>query len=105
MSTLLQEKAYLTDILGKDEVRTIPCAVLFSDGHEMKLWIGSFAETVALEERAANGEIYIIRFAIGASEVDYWSRKLPIIEMQWRRDHKWREWVQSSLPTIEKRPA
>jgi hypothetical protein len=97
MSTLLQEKAYLIDILGKDEVQTIPCALLFSDGQEMKLWIGSFADTGTFEDRAAKGEIYVVRFAIGTSEVDYWSKKLPVIEMQWRRDAKWRDWIKSSL--------
>jgi hypothetical protein len=103
MSTLLQEKAYLMDILGKDEVQTIPCAILFSNGQELKLWTGSFAETGILEDSAAQGDIYIIKFAIGASEVGYWSKKLPLIEMQWRSDEKWREWVKSSLSTLRKK--
>jgi hypothetical protein len=105
MSTLLQEKAYLTDILGKDEVQAIPCAVLFSNGQEIKLWVGVFGDTMTFEDRAAKGEIYIIRFVVGASEVDYWSRKMPVIEMQWRRDDKWREWIKSSLSTSMKFPA
>ena len=102
MSTLLQEKAYLIDILGKDDVQTIPCAVLYSDGQEMKLWIGSFAETETLEDKAARGEIYVVKFAVGASEVDYWTKKLPVIQMQWRRDGKWRESITGSLSTVKR---
>jgi hypothetical protein len=103
MSTLLQEKAYITDILGKDEVQTIPCAIVFSDGKEVKFWIGSFAETVTLETAAVKGEIYIIKFAIGASEVDYWSKKFLVIEEQWKRDYKWREWTGDSLSALRKK--
>lgn len=103
MSTLLQEKAYLTDILGKDEVQTIPCAILFSDGKEIKFWTGSFVETAILETAATKGEIYLIKFAIGASEVDYWSKRFLVIEKQWKRDDKWREYTNDSLSGLRKK--
>jgi hypothetical protein len=97
MTTLIEEEAYLTEVMGKDYALNVPCAVLYTDGEEVKLWIGSFLQGKTFEAIAIRAKAFLLKFAVGDSEVEYWVRKFPVIKMQWQRDSKWREWTRKAL--------
>jgi hypothetical protein len=101
MQELAEEQVYLGEVLEKDDASTIPCVVVFSNGEELKLWVGTFKESEVLESMAKNGDIFLLKLAVGASEVQYWKDKFSLIKTQWERDYKWRSWTQSFLLALK----
>nr|MDO8097593.1 hypothetical protein [Candidatus Njordarchaeota archaeon] len=102
MPELAEEQVYLGEVLEKDDVLMIPCVVVFSNGEEMKLWVGTFRESKVLERMANAGDIYLLKLAVGASEVEYWQRKFPLIKMQWEQDIRWRSWTRNHLLKLKR---
>ncbi|WXG47181.1 MAG: hypothetical protein WED05_11075 [Candidatus Atabeyarchaeum deiterrae] len=102
MSTLVEKQIHLGEVLNEDEVQSIPCVAVFSDGKTMQLWKGPFTQSKILEIMASRGDIHLIKLAVGASEVTYWVSKFQLIKMQWERDAGWRAWIQSRLSTFKK---
>ena len=104
MSTSIEEdEAYLTEVMGKEDVQAIPCALVFSDGEGVKLWTGSYGDSKVFEESAAHGKIYLLKSAVGSSEAEYWTKKFELIKAQWQRDDKWREWTKSRISMLRKK--
>ena len=97
MTTIIEDEAYLTEVMGKDYALNVPCVMLYCDGEEVRLWTGTFAQIKTFEATALNGKASLLKFAVGDSEVEYWVKKFPIIKAQWQRDNKWREWARKLL--------
>nr|MDO8133541.1 hypothetical protein [Candidatus Njordarchaeum guaymaensis] len=105
MQELAEDQVYLGEVLEKDDALTIPCVVVFSSGEELKLWVGTFEDSKVLERMASVGDIYLLKLAVGASEVEYWQSKFPLIKMQWDRDDKWRSWTRNNLLRLRRTSA
>jgi hypothetical protein len=97
MTTVVEDDNCLTEVMGKDYALNVPCVMLYSDGEDVKLWTGSFGQSKTFEAIAVRGKAFLLKFAVGDSEVDYWIRKFPMIKAQWQRDAKWREWTRKTI--------
>jgi hypothetical protein len=102
MQEIAEEQVRLAELLEEDDVLTIPCVVVFSNGEEVRLWAGTLRESKALERMASVGDIYILKLAAGASDVDYWQKKFPLIKAQWERDHNWQSWIRNYLLSLKR---
>ena len=102
MSTLVEKQIHLGEVLNENDGQSIPCVAVFSDGKTIQLWRGPFSQSKILERMATRGDIHLVKFAVGASEVAYWVSKYQLIKMQWERDAGWREWIQGRLSVFRK---
>jgi hypothetical protein len=99
MTSVVEDEAYLTEVMGKDYALNVQCVLLYCDGEDVKLWTGSFAQSKIFEATVVHDKAILLKFAVGDSEVEYWTRKFPLIKAQWLRDGKWREWTRKSIST------